>query len=375
MKLIIGGDFVCTENNKELFVSGDRDALFGKELAAVLAEADFRSFNLEIPLTDQASPIVKKGPNLIAGTKTVAGYKAAGADLLSLANNHIMDQGAQGLFTTIQTLRDNGIAFFGAGENLKQAAEPFILETDKGKIGYYTCAEHEFSIAKDNAPGANPFDPLETPDHIAALKAKCDHVIVLYHGGKEFYRYPSPYLQKCCRKLIDKGADLVVCQHSHCIGCEEKYGSGTIVYGQGNFLFAFKDTEEWQTELLIAIDDDFGISYIPLVKKDHAIRLASGEAAAQILNAFRKRSEEITEEGFIEKEYSKFAKSRLNSYLLALHGKDSSAFRAANKLSGGKLRESKLEKIYDKEQLAAIRNFIECEAHRELLLKGLMSDE
>ena len=42
------------------------------------------------------------------------------------------------------------------------------------------------------------------------LKKQCDYVIVLYHGGKEHYRYPSPYLQKVCRKIVDKGADIVV---------------------------------------------------------------------------------------------------------------------------------------------------------------------
>ena len=69
----------------------------------------------------------------------------------------------------------------------------------------------------------------------------CNSII---NGGKEHYRYPSPDLQKICRKFIDKGADLVVCQHSHCIGCEEKYNHGTIVYGQWNFLFDRSNIEE-----------------------------------------------------------------------------------------------------------------------------------
>lgn len=54
----------------------------------------------------------------------------------------------------------------------------------------YTCAEHEFTIATENTPGANPFDPLESLDHIQELKSKCDFVLVLYHGEKAHYRYP-----------------------------------------------------------------------------------------------------------------------------------------------------------------------------------------
>lgn len=75
----------------------------------------------------------------------------------------------------------------------------------------YACTEHEFSIVTNYAPGANTYDPLETPDYIRSLKDKCDYLIVLYHAGKEHYRYPSPYLQKVCRKMVEKGADLVIC--------------------------------------------------------------------------------------------------------------------------------------------------------------------
>ena len=78
---------------------------------------------------------------------------------------------------------------------------------------------------------------MESLDHIQNLKDQCDYVIVLYHGGKEHYRYPSPYLQRVARKMVEKGADLVVCQHSHCIGCYEKYKDSMIIYDQGNFIF------------------------------------------------------------------------------------------------------------------------------------------
>src|SRR5690606_29065463 len=124
------------------------------------------------------------------------------------------------------------------------------LHFKKIKIGFYVCAEHEFSIASVDSPGANPFDPLESLDHIADLKNECDYVVVLYHGGKEHYRYPSPYLQKVCRKMADKGANLVICQHSHCIGCFEVYKDSTLVYGQGNFIFNKHDNEYWKTSIL-----------------------------------------------------------------------------------------------------------------------------
>ena len=237
MQIIIGADLVPTSSNSGLFSSGKVEELVDASLMKILNESDYRIFNLEVPLSDVERPIVKCGPNLIAPSATIAGFKALHVDLLTLANNHILDQGEKGLSSTLQALSQHNIEYVGAGMDSEQAAQPFIFSFSEKKIGVYACAEHEFSIATVLTAGANPFDPLWSFDHVSSLKEKCDYVIILYHGGKEHYRYPSPGLQKVCRRFIDKGADLVVCQHSHCIGCEEKYNNGTIVYGQGNFLF------------------------------------------------------------------------------------------------------------------------------------------
>lgn len=76
MKIIIGADLVPTESNYKYFEAGDVDKLIGKDLSEKLQAADFTIFNLEVPLTDTASPIDKCGPNLIAPTSTIAGLKA-----------------------------------------------------------------------------------------------------------------------------------------------------------------------------------------------------------------------------------------------------------------------------------------------------------
>ena len=375
MYILIGADLVPTSSNAELFRAGDADGLLGAELCDIMQTANYRIFNLEVPLVDTTDLICKRGPHLIASTDTVGAYKAMGVDLLTLANNHILDQGVQGMNSTLTVLTENKIPYLGVGNNQQEAAKPYIFDFSGKKIGVYACAEHEFSIVNEKAPGANPFDPLETPDHISDLKKQCDHVIVLYHGGKEHYRYPSPDLQKVCRKLVEKGADLVLCQHSHCIGCEEKYLEGTIVYGQGNFLFDYSNSEYWQTSLLVRIEEDFNINYIPLRKQGNSVRVATGEDAEFILNGFAKRSEEIKQEGFIQAEYDKFAETMINGYLFALSGKRKSFFfRAINKLSGYRYVKWYMKRRYKKESLLALRNFIECEANRELILRGLLNE-
>ena len=373
MQLLIAGDLVPTQSNIDLFNKADMRSLLGDKLLPLWNFSDIRIFNLEAPLTDKENPIAKCGPNLIAPINTINGIKALNPSLLILANNHILDQGKQGLKSTEDILNKNEIPFIGVGDNLSEASKPYIIKKDGLKVGIYACAEHEFSIATDKGPGANPFDPLESLDHIQDLKTQCDYVIVLYHGGKEHYRYPSPYLQKVCRKMAQKGADLVICQHSHCIGCFENYEGSTIVYGQGNFIFDRSDSEFWKTSLLVKVNVNNGlqVDFIPIVKEGNGVRLATGQAADDILAAFQHRSNEILQEGFIEEQYQEFAQENIQNYLRSFSGFGKWLSRIDRRLLNGML----LKRKYNKNQLLAMQNFIECEAHRELVLAALKIEE
>ena len=369
--IIIGADFVPTKSNQTLFQNGDTRALFGSALERLLLQADFRIFNLEMPLCTARHPIAKTGANLSAPPACAAAYRAIHTDLLTLANNHILDQDAAGLAETMDTLRQNEIAFVGAGDTAAQAAQPFCFQHGGKTIGVYACAEHEFSVVSAGRPGANPFDPLESPDHVAALKRSCDYVIVLYHGGKEHYQYPSPQLRKTCRKLVEKGADLVVCQHSHCIGCEEKWNGGTIVYGQGNFLFDNSDRALWQTGLLVTVDANGAVDYIPVAKTGSTVTLAPEPQAKEILDAFRQRSLAIRQDGFVERTYADFAREQIFTYLQAINGKHSVLYRALNRLSGYRLGAFLMQRRYGNGQRVLLQNYLECETLRELILEGI----
>lgn len=373
MNILIGADLVPTRSNMEYFENKDIEKLVDKNLLEKLNKADYRIFNLEVPLVDRETPINKCGPNLIASTKSALGIKDLGVDFLTLANNHILDQGEKGLESTLKALKRLNISFAGVGSSIEEASKPFIFKVEDKKVGIYCCAEHEFSIVSKENAGANPFDPLESLDHIQNLKKQVDYVIILYHGGKEHYRYPSPNLQKTCRKIVEKGGDLVICQHTHCIGCEEKWKDGTIVYGQGNFLFDEDDNEFWKTSLLVNIKNNFEIEYIPILKEGFSVKLANEESKNKILSDFYKRSEEIKEEGFIEKEYEKISESEYVRYLSMAQGNryNSLLFRVVNKLMGYKLKEYILKCFYSKKDITALYNLIACEVHRENFLYSL----
>ncbi len=372
MKILIGADIVPTKSNQDYFTNGEVGKLIDPKLKATLEEADYRIFNLEVPLTDVRSPLFPYRFTLYAPVSTVAGLKALGIDFVTIANNHILDQNTQGLYSTIEALNENDISFAGAGSTLKDASKAFSFKKNGITVGIYCCAEHEFSIATNDTAGANPFDPLDSLDQIDELKEKVDYCIVLYHGGKEHYRYPSPNLQKACRKMVNKGADLVVCQHSHCIGCEEKYNEGTIVYGQGNFLFDNSESKYWQTAMLIEVNlcDEIFINYLPIVKAGASVRMASLSETDEIMSDFYDRNRRITENNFVEKQYIMFAAQSIEDYLYFISGRNI-IIRIINRLSGYRFQHYYLKKKYNEKKRIALMNVIECEAHRELFIRGL----
>ena len=373
LKLYIGADFVPTDINRVLFETGNIEALVGKELLGLFKQSDLNVFNLEVPLTDASTPIDKFGNNLKSPTKTIYGYKALEPIFLTLANNHSLDHGVEGLTTTLELLKKHDIKNAGAGANVKEAKKPFIFEKDGIRIGFYMCAEHEFTVASCHTMGANPFDVLESFDDVEALKKTCDYVIVLYHGGKEFYHYPSPMLQRYCRKFVDKGADLVVCQHSHCIGSREDYGNGTIIYGQGNFIFNsefyIQHKEFVKDSLLINVEatkDSFIISEVLIRSTEMGTRLATESEADETLTAYKQRSEHIRDAHFVVQAYKDFADTHVKRYLREFIGR-SFIIRAINALFGRKL----MQLLLGKTSYLAIQNYLECEAHHELFLRGI----
>jgi len=370
MKICIGGDLCPTEKNQLLFYFGNSKTLL-TNIYERWNQADIRIFNLETPITTNTLPLLKNGPNLRANPDVIKGIKDFKPSLICLANNHIMDYGLKGLEDTLNTLNMNNIQYIGAGENLYAAKNSSIMVLGKYLLGVYNCAENEFGIAEDNVGGANPFDPLTSLDDISTLRKKTDYVIVIFHAGKEHYRYPSPNLQKICRRMVDKGADFVVTQHSHCIGCMEVYNGKNILYGQGNFIFNHPGKEKdefWDNSLLVEIDlDTNNVEYIPFKTTDSGVRLCDIYESKVILDGFNERSRMITQPGVVQDQYSEKAKSNLLSYLESISGQG----KVMRKLNRLLFKGFFTRKHFNKQKLLKILNLIECEAHRELVLTAI----
>lgn len=201
--------------------------------------------NLECPLVDEKSG--KKKADIIsfsAPGSLAKDFAEAGIGAFSLANNHILDQGEDGLFSTIGFLREVKIPFTGAGATREEALRPVVFEIGGRRLGILGLTY--IQAAKENRPGVAPLYDEETFKAIERASGHVDHLIIIPHSGIELFPYPLPRDQRAYRQMIDHGADLVIGSHSHCVQVCEIYEGHWIYYGIGDSLFDHHVEEVWQ---------------------------------------------------------------------------------------------------------------------------------
>ena len=351
MKCLFLGDVSPTAANAELFAAGDIDTLFG-DTRSLFAGNDLNMVNLECALTDAEPPIEKIGPPLKAPAGTAEVLKRVGVTVCGLANNHFFDYGKRGADDTLAALSRAGLLSTGYGKDREDAKKPLVIEKAGERICLIAVCEHEYSYALPNRVGCNGFDPFETPLAVREAKKKYERVAVLYHGGKELCQYPSPRLRAACHAMAKSGADVILTQHSHCIGCYEQIQGCHILYGQGNFHFVrnvIADVPEiWKSELAVRYDSKTNeIEFVPTVECGAGITLAKGEEKARLLADFHARNAQLADGTWLAG-WQEFCESRRESYTRAV-------------VRVGETREPK---YFEK-----FAHYLDCEAHLDVWME------
>lgn len=369
LTVIVCGDICPTQDILSHFNEGTPEKLL-PDIIPLLDTADILVGNLEFSLSDEFTPAVKTGPVLHAYPNCIDFFKKLNFDALSLANNHIKDCGPKSVLQTIGICNSVDINTFGAGNNQEEAKEPYIINKNGIKVCIMSFSEHEFNAAYEDEPGAALFDPYFDLDRINKFKKASDVLIVLYHGGIEHYRYPSPELQKKCRRMVDKGADFVVCQHSHMIGTEEQYNSGRILYGQGNTIYGYRDNDKsWNQGLVVSLkiskvvnDISIGIEYTPIEATKGLLTRLSTSAASDLLDSFNKDSSIITDADFIHSKWLEFCDKKKSLYFPQLYG-FGRVFNKLNRVVNNKL----IDALLNDTKKMITHNLIRCESHNEVI--------
>jgi poly-gamma-glutamate capsule biosynthesis protein CapA/YwtB (metallophosphatase superfamily) len=225
-------------------------------VTSLFQQDDFTVANLETPVTTRGTPAAKtfvyKSP-----PEAVPAMKAAGIDLVNLANNHSMDQGVQGLLDTFRVLDENGIAYVGAGADAARAYAPVFVERNGITIAFFGFSRVVPEVswyAGKNKPGlAVSYDPTRAVEAIRTARPEADLVVVIAHWGKEKVDVPVDHQKELARAYIDAGADLVVGGHPHVLQGFESYRDKWIAYSLGNFIFTrAAEPKTWETMVLQA---------------------------------------------------------------------------------------------------------------------------
>ncbi|MCR4305062.1 MAG: CapA family protein [Gallionella sp.] len=196
--------------------------------------------NVEGPLTNRGEPEPdKKYVFRSPPAKVSAALKQAGFNVVSLANNHTLDYGADGLAQTIEALEAAGIRHAGAGADLQAARQPVMFQVDGQRIAIlaYSMTLPENFFAGINKAGTAFAHEDQVRDDVMAARKQADIVLVSFHWGQEGKTELRDYQTKVGHLAIDSGASAVIGHHPHILQGIERYKDGIIIYSLGNFTF------------------------------------------------------------------------------------------------------------------------------------------
>jgi poly-gamma-glutamate synthesis protein (capsule biosynthesis protein) len=267
--------------------------------------------NLELPFSRAGVASTTSSRNEFkCGPELAEVLKHGPWSLLTLANNHCMDWGDEGLSTTGNLLRQLDIATVGAGTNSYEARQPVVLEREGISFGFLAYAKPGNWSAHDRSAGAARLEQKEIVHDVSRLKGSVDHVIVALHWGVEYCPYPAPEAVELAHAVCDAGARVIVGHHPHTLQGVEIYNNTLIAYSLGNFI---TDTsldiapkkEAWQQShwsgvLQVDFDHDKIVShdFLPvIIDEDMHTRPATADEAETIRLHLATLSEENALDG------------------------------------------------------------------------------
>lgn len=214
-----------------------------EEITPIFEMSDIGFVNLETCVSQRG--VLEKPVELGFRTSPdkLEGYKNAGIDIVSCANNHIGDYGKTALVDTIENVEKEGICCIGAGENIEEARKAAFIEKNGLRVGfvaYSNIIPNINWIATEDTAGVANVNSENMEDILNDIKAYdnyCDILVVSVHWGIEHTQEVTEFQRELAHKMIENGADLIIGSHPHCLQPIEFYNDKPIFYSTGNLLF------------------------------------------------------------------------------------------------------------------------------------------
>ena len=195
-----------------------------QKTADILRSTDLTFGNLESPFWKDC-PTTNTGMVFCADPKAIQGLTFSGFDILSIANNHILNYGSQGKQYTINLLQQNGI-LSSAENNIA------IKQYNNLTIGFLS-----FDLTKTRSNQ-------QILDMVTRYTSQAGILVISHHWGQEYEKIPQTWQTELAHQIIDSGAKVIIGHHPHVTQPTEEYNNGLIFYSLGNFVFDQPWSEE-----------------------------------------------------------------------------------------------------------------------------------
>ncbi len=255
-------------------------------LLPLLNKTDLNLINLETTLTSSINAVPKVF-NFKSDPENVESLKRAKIDVVTLANNHILDFGIEGLEETLQALSKAGILHVGVGLNIEEVKKPVIIDIKNMTIGIIGYTDNEPTWrATATKPGTNY---VYVGDHrgvireIKKLKRKVDILIFTIHWGPNMVQHPTKAFQRFARAAIDAGVDIFHGHSAHVFQGIEIYKNKVIFYDAGDFVDDYYVTPSLRNDrsflFLVEVNKQGikGIQLVPVLISRMQVNKAKGK--------------------------------------------------------------------------------------------------
>lgn len=226
----------------------------------LLHTADVCCINLECTISERGTPTPDKLYTFRGKPENLRYLNELGCDIVSLANNHVHDYGADAMLDTISLLDEADILSIGAGKNLSEAMEYESITVNGVKIGFVAASNAEkFRLtpsADENAPGIlTMYDPANIYTAIESAALACDYIVCVVHWGTENSTVVNDNQRELTTEFIRRGADAVIGHHPHVLQETQIIDGVPVVYSLGNFWFNTSPNETAVAEIQLSWND------------------------------------------------------------------------------------------------------------------------
>lgn len=275
IKMIAVGDIMLSRAvERKMIEYNDYKYPFLK-IAERINKADIVFGNLETTII--SGRVIRDNEMIFrADSKSVEGLKLAGFNILSIANNHIMNFGKSGLESTIKNLDENNISHIGAGIGKEEIYKSVIKDIKGTKFAFlgFTYNSDQRRSSNGAVYGVANMEIKKMKESVEKAKLENDIVIVSMHAGTEYKTSSSLFQENFARSAIDAGANLVIGGHPHVVQNVEKYKEGYIFYSLGNFVFDQMWSNETRlgaiAEIIFKDKKIDNIKFIPIKSYDYS---------------------------------------------------------------------------------------------------------